>query len=66
MRLKIERVFKDKFTGEAYSPGDVREFEDDRAKELLSDSRKLVTLIKETTEETPEEAPKKSIKKSKK
>ena len=48
MKLKIEREFKDKYTGEKYEAGKEVEFEEDRANELLSDSRGLVTKVKET------------------
>lgn len=57
MKLKIEKEFKDKFTGEKYEAGTEVEFEEDRANELLSDSRGLVTKVKEA---------KKPVKKSKK
>ena len=50
MKLKIEKVFTDKFTSETYSVGDVKDFEDARAKELLEDSRKLVSEVKEVKE----------------
>lgn len=66
MKLKIEKEFKDKFTGEKYKVGSEVEFEDERAKELLSDARGLVSEVKETSEEASEEAPKKPAKKSKK
>ncbi len=62
MKLKINKEFKDKFTGEKYKAGSEVEFKDDRAKELLSDTRDLVSEVKETTEE----ATKKPAKKSKK
>lgn len=65
MKLKIEKEFKDKYTGEKYTAGSEVEFEDERAKELLSDSRELVSEVKEASEEA-EEAPKKPAKKSKK
>lgn len=58
MKLKINKEFKDKFTGEKYKAGSEVEFKDDRAKELLSDTRDLVSEVKETT--------KKPAKKSKK
>lgn len=58
MKLKIEKEFKDKFTGEKYLAGSEVDFEDARAKELLSDTRELVTKVKEET--------KKPAKKSKK
>lgn len=50
MKLKIEKVFTDKFTSETYAVGDVKDFEDARAKELLNDSRKLVSEVKEVKE----------------
>lgn len=62
MKLKIEKEFKDKFTGKKYKVGSEVEFTDERAKELLSDTRELVSEV----EETSEEAPKKPAKKSKK
>lgn len=64
MKLKIEREFKDKYTGKKYKAGDEMDFENDRAKELLSDDRGLVSKIKEESEEVEE--PKKPAKKSKK
>lgn len=63
MKLKIEREFKDKYTGKKYTAGSEVEFEDERAKELLSDPRDLVTQIKE---EEPKTASKKPARKSKK
>lgn len=63
MKLKIEREFKDKYTGKKYTAGSEVEFEDERAKELLSDPRNLVTQIKE---EEPKAASKKPARKSKK
>lgn len=62
MKLKIERDFKDKYTGKKYKVGDEIEFKDDRANELLSDKRGLVSKI----EEEPKEESKKPAKKSKK
>lgn len=62
MKLKIEKEFTDKYTGELYKVGDEVEFKDERAKELLSDKRELVTQVKEASKE----APKKPTKKSKK
>lgn len=63
MKLKIEKEFTDKFTGETYKVDDVKEFEEARAKELLSDSRNLVTQVKE---DEKKEAKKSTSKKSKK
>ena len=62
MKLKIEKEFKDKYTGQLYKAGEEVIFNDERAKELLSDDRNLVTKVKEA----PKEAPKKPAKKSKK
>lgn len=42
MKLAILRQFQDKHTAEVYKTGDVKEFEDARAEELLADPRKLV------------------------
>lgn len=46
MPLKIEIPFCDKYTGANYEAGSVVEFEKARAKELLADTRKLVSKIK--------------------
>lgn len=62
MKLKINKEFKDKFTGEKYKAGSEVEFKDDRAKELLSDKRDLVSEVKETSEETTKKPAKKSKK----
>lgn len=59
MKLKIEKEFKDKFTGEKYKAGSEVEFKDERAKELLSDTRDLVSEVKETSEETTKKPAKK-------
>lgn len=42
MKLAILRQFQDKHTAEIYKVGDVKEFEDARAEELLADPRELV------------------------
>lgn len=63
MKLKIEKEFTDKYTGKKYKVGDVIEFEEGRAKELLSDTRELVSKV---TEEAEKPAEKKPAKKSKK
>lgn len=47
MKLKIEKPFKDKYTGEMYEAGKEVDFEDDRAEEILSDARGLVAKVKE-------------------
>lgn len=58
MKLKIEKEFKDKFTGEKYKAGSEVEFEDARAKELLADTRRLVTEVKDESKK-PAKKPKK-------
>lgn len=65
MRLVIKKVFRDKHTKEVYKVDSIIEFEDERAKELLSDPRKLVEEIKEAKaeEEIIAEEPKKATKK---
>ena len=66
MKLRIERAFTDKYTKKKYKVGSEVEFAEDRANELLSDSRALVTQVKEASEDKPKEVPKKSTRKSKK
>lgn len=63
MKLRIEIKFTDKFTGKHYNIGDVKEFEEARAKELLADKRGLVSAI-ETAEPVEHEI--KHTKKAKK
>lgn len=62
MKLKIEKEFTDKFTGETYKVDDVKEFEEARAKELLADSRNLVTQVKDEKKEAKKPTSKKSKK----
>ena len=70
MKLDIKLNFTDKYTGEQYKKDSVVDFSDERAKELLSDKRNLVSIHVdevETVEEKVEEekpAPKKRGKKS--
>lgn len=76
MKLRIEKKFTDKNTGEQYNVGDVKEFDAARAKELLSDNRGLVSKTEEVKPVEPVEPaepieqvikePKKETKKSKK
>ena len=51
MKLKVEVKFRDKNNGKLYNVGDVVEFSDERASELLKDSRKLVSKVKEEKKE---------------
>lgn len=43
MKLKIEIAFRDKYTNKHYKVGDIINVDADRAKELLDDSRHLVS-----------------------
>ena len=70
MKLKIERKFVDKNTKAIYAAGDVIEFTDDRAAEILADGRKLASVAEDDTKATEEKpakkrAAKKPAKKSK-
>ena len=47
MKLLIKREFRDKITGELYKEGSVVEFTEDRAKEILADTRVLAEEAKE-------------------
>lgn len=47
MKLTTEIRFRDKITGELHEVGDIFEADEARAKELLSDKRKLVSKVKE-------------------
>lgn len=58
MKLRIEKEFRDKYTGKKYKAGSEVNFKDERAEELLSDPRSLVTQVAEV--------PKKPVKKTKK
>lgn len=46
MKLKINKPFRDKYTGEHYEIGATVEFETKRAEELLKDARSLVSKPK--------------------
>lgn len=69
MKLLIEHRFLDKNTKQIYKPGEVIEFDNARAHEILADVRGLASVAPEDTE--PEEKPakkrvaKKPAKKSK-
>ena len=62
MKLRIEKEFTDKYTSKKYKVGSEVEFEEERAKELLSDKRELVTQVKEASKETTKKPTKKSKK----
>lgn len=65
MKLKIEIGFTDKYTGQKYNAGEEVVFEDERAKELLADERKLVSEVieEEGTPKPKRPAKKKTTKK---
>lgn len=56
MKLRIEKVFRDKETGELYKVGEVHEFSDERAEEILRHPMELVSKFEEPAQE---EKPKK-------
>lgn len=61
MKLKIECRFTDKYNGKNYHVGDEIEFEAERAKELLNDSRHLVSKVEVVDD--PVDEPKKARRK---
>ena len=46
MKVRIEKTFTDKHTGERREAGSIVDFEDERAAELLADPRKVVSEVK--------------------
>ena len=52
MKIKVIDIFRDKFTGEVYSPGTILDFEDEARVQDL-ESRKLAERVE--TVKTPEE-----------
>lgn len=62
MKLKVEKQFRDKITGDLRKVGDIFEADEERAKTLLDDSRELVTLVKEDAEKPKKTRSKKSAK----
>lgn len=57
MKLAIKREFRDKITGELYKVDDVKEFTEERAKEILADPRGLVEAAPEEPEEPKPKKP---------
>lgn len=47
MKVRIEKTFTDKYTGEKREAGSIVDFEDERASELLADPRQVVSEVKE-------------------
>lgn len=65
MKLKVERRFRDKNTGDLYEVNSVIEVTQARGEELLADERNLVTQIKEPAKANkPKATPKTKNKKS--
>jgi hypothetical protein len=68
MKVRIEKTFTDKHTGERREAGSIVEFDDERAAELLADPRQVVSEVKEKGQEPkkaatkPKAAPKKKPK----
>lgn len=56
MKVRIEKTFTDKYTGEKREAGSIVDFEDERAAELLADPRQVVSEVKEKGHE-PKKTP---------
>lgn len=56
MKVRIEKTFTDKYTGEKRKAGSIVDFEDERAAELLADPRQVVSEVKEKGQE-PKKTP---------
>lgn len=64
MKVRIEKTFTDKHTGERREAGSIVDFNDERAAELLADPRQVVSEVKAEGQEPkkaekPKSAPKK-------
>lgn len=55
MKLKFKHLCQDKYNGRYYKKGDIVEFEEERAKEILSNGYGFADAIKEPKEEVKEE-----------
>ena len=53
MKVRIEKTFTDKYTGEKWEAGSIVDFEDERATELLADPRQVVSEVKEEKGQEP-------------
>ena len=58
MKVRIEKTFTDKHTGERREAGSIVEFDDERAAELLADPRQVVSEVKEKGQEPKKAAAK--------
>ena len=68
MKLKFKHLCQDKYNGRYYKKGDIVEFEEERAKEILSNGYGFADAIKEPKEEPKEEVkeePKEEVKEEK-
>lgn len=65
MKLKFKHLCQDKYNGRYYKKGDIVEFEEERAKEILSNGYGFADAIKEPKEEVKEE-PKEEVKEEEK
>lgn len=54
MKLKFKHLCQDKYNGRYYKKGDIVEFEEERAKEILSNGYGFAAAIKEPKEEKEE------------
>lgn len=64
MKLRIVKDFKDKHTGARYKAGDILNFDDVRANELLAHPQGIVE-VEEDTPEAPEEVEEVEVEKPK-
>lgn len=55
MKLKFKHLCQDKYNGRYYKKGDIVEFEEERAKEILSNGYGFADVIEEPKEEVKEE-----------
>ena len=58
MKLKTLIKFRDKITNDLHEVGSIFDADDQRAKELIADKRKLVEKVKEEKAEEPKKATK--------
>ena len=56
MKVRIEKTFTDKHTGERREVGSIVEFDDERAAELLADPRQVVSEVKAEKGQEPKKA----------
>ena len=56
MKVRIEKTFTDKHTGERREAGSIVEFDDERAAELLADPRQVVSEVKAEKGQEPKKA----------